>query len=126
MTNTPAPSPLVLRPDFAAIAEWIKPGAKILDLGCGDGSLLRYLRDTRDVFGYGVEIDETNLLKCFRNGINVIQNDLEAGLSSFTSYSFDYLILSRTMQAMLHTETMLRRMLRVDKGNIVSFPTFSS
>lgn len=126
MTNTSAPSPLVLRPDFAAIAEWIKPGAKILDLGCGDGSLLRYLRDTRDVFGYGVEIDETNLLKCFRNGINVIQNDLEAGLSSFASDSFDYVILSQTLQAMRHTEGIIQEMLRVGKEGIVSFPNFGN
>ena len=124
MTDTTAPSTIALRPDFAAIAEWIKPGAKILDLGCGDGSLLRYLRDTRNVFGYGVEIDDDNLLSCFRNGINVIQNDLEAGLSSFESGSFDYVILSQTLQAMRHTEGIIQEMLRVGKEGIVSFPNF--
>ena len=117
-------SPIELRPDFAAIAEWIKPGTKILDLGCGDGSLLRYLRDTRDVFGYGVEIDDDNLHSCFCNGINVIQNDLEAGLSSFESDSFDYVILSQTLQAMRHTEGIIEEMLRVRKEGIVSFPNF--
>lgn len=124
MTNTTAPSTIALRPDFAAIAEWIKPGAKILDLGCGDGSLLRYLRDTRNIFGYGVEIDDDNLLSCFRNGINVIQNDLETGLSSFESGSFDYVILSQTLQAMRHTEGIIQEMLRVGKEGIVSFPNF--
>lgn len=113
-----------LRPDFAAIAKWIEPGAKILDLGCGDGSLLRYLRDTHNVFGYGVEIDDDNLLSCFRNGINVIQNDLEAGLSGFESNSFDYVILSQTLQAMRHTEGIVQEMLRVGKQGIVSFPNF--
>ena len=114
----------VLRPDFAAIAQWIKPGSKILDLGCGDGSLLRYLRDTRNIFGYGVEIDDDNLLRCFRNGINVIHNDLEAGLSGFESDSFDYVILSQTLQAMRHTEGIIQEMLRVGKEGIVSFPNF--
>lgn len=115
---------IALRPDFAAIAAWIKPSAAILDLGCGDGSLLRYLRDTRNTFGYGVEIDDNNLLKCFRNGINVIQNDLETGLSSFESNSFDYVILSQTLQAMRHTEGIIQEMLRVGKEGIVSFPNF--
>ncbi|MCE7914977.1 MAG: methionine biosynthesis protein MetW [Nitrosomonas sp. PRO4] len=124
MNTSTVPSTIALRPDFAAIAEWIKPGAKILDLGCGDGSLLRYLRDTRNVFGYGVEIDDDNLLSCFGNGINVIQNDLETGLSSFESDSFDYVILSQTLQAMRHTEGIIKEMLRVGREGIVSFPNF--
>ena len=124
MEDLTVPSTIALRPDFAAIAEWIKPGAKVLDLGCGDGSLLRYLRDTRQVFGYGVEIDDDNLLKCFANGINVIQYDLEAGLSSFESDSFDYVILSQTLQAMRNTEGIIQEMLRVGKQGIVSFPNF--
>lgn len=116
---TPAP-----RPDFAAIAKWIKPGAKILDLGCGDGALLKYLQQERHVFGYGVEIDDDNVLGCLRNGINVIQNDLESGLSSFASDSFDYVILSQTLQAMKHTAEIIREMLRVGREGIVSFPNF--
>ena len=104
MNDTAALSVANLRPDLAAIAEWIQPGKKVLDLGCGDGSLLRYLHETKDVFGYGVEINDQNLLNCFYNGINVIQNDLESGLSSFESGSFDYVILSQTLQAMRHTE----------------------
>lgn len=114
----------ISRPDFAAIAEWIQPGAKVLDLGCGDGSLLRYLQERRDIFGYGVEIDDDNVLGCFKNGINVIQNDLESGLSSFESASFDYVILSQTLQAMRHTEVIIEEMLRVGKEVIVSFPNF--
>ncbi len=117
-------SVVALRPDLAAIAEWIQPGKKVLDLGCGDGSLLRYLRESRNVFGYGVEIDDKNLLSCFYNGINVIQNDLESGLSSFESDSFDYVILSQTLQAMRHTEDIIQEMLRVGKQGIVSFPNF--
>ncbi len=120
----PVIPPIVSRPDFAAIAEWVRPGAKVLDLGCGDGSLLRYLQETRDIFGYGVEIDDDNVLGCFNNKVNVIQNDLESGLSGFESESFDYVILSQTLQAMRHTENLIQEMLRVGKEGIVSFPNF--
>lgn len=112
------------RPDFAAIANWVKPDAKILDLGCGDGSLLKYLQQERNIFGYGVEIDDNNVLGCLKNGINVIQNDLESGLSSFASGSFDYVILSQTLQAMKHTAEIIQEMLRVGREGIVSFPNF--
>ncbi len=123
MTNTNIPSTMS-RPDFAAIATLVKAGAKVLDLGCGDGSLLRYLRDTRDIHGYGVEINDENVQACFNNGINVIQNDLESGLSSFGSGSFDYVILSQTLQAMKHTENLIKEMMRVSKEGIVTFPNF--
>ncbi|MEE8327893.1 MAG: methionine biosynthesis protein MetW [Nitrosomonadaceae bacterium] len=123
MTNTTISSTMS-RPDFAAIATLVKAGAKVLDLGCGDGSLLRYLRDTRDIHGYGVEINDENVQACFNNGINVIQNDLESGLSSFGSGSFDYVILSQTLQAMRHTENLIKEMMRVSKEGIVSFPNF--
>ncbi|MCB1947975.1 MAG: methionine biosynthesis protein MetW [Burkholderiales bacterium] len=112
------------RPDFAAIANWIKPGTKILDLGCGDGSLLKYLHQERKIFGYGVEIDDKNVVGCLQNGINVIQNDLESGLSSFATDSFDYVILSQTLQAMKHTAGIIQEMLRVGREGIVSFPNF--
>lgn len=115
---------LQLRPDFATIAAWIKPATKVLDLGCGDGALLRYLTDTRQIKGYGVEIDDTNILACLNNRINVIQSDLESGLSGFESNSFDYVILSQTLQAMKHTENIIREILRVGKEGIVTFPNF--
>lgn len=112
------------RPDFAAIAEWIRPGAKVLDLGCGNGSLLGYLQDTRSARGYGVEISDENVLACVENGVNVIQGNLESGLSGFETGSFDYVILSQTLQAMKHTEGIVREMLRVGREGIVSFPNF--
>jgi methionine biosynthesis protein MetW len=112
------------RPDFDAIAHWVKPRAKVLDLGCGDGSLLRYLRDTRQIQGYGIDIDDANLLACLKNRVNVIQSDLESGLSGFESDSFDYVILSQTLQAMRHTERIILEMLRVGREGIVSFPNF--
>jgi methionine biosynthesis protein MetW len=112
------------RSDFAYIARWVKPGAKVLDLGCGDGSLLRYLKEIRHVHGYGVEIDFASLVASVKNGINVVQNDLETGLSMFESGSFDCVILSQTLQAMKHTEDIVREMLRVGREGIVSFPNF--
>jgi methionine biosynthesis protein MetW len=112
------------RPDFAAIAAWIPQGASVLDLGCGDGSLLRYLNDTRKVRGYGVEISDANIVACIRNGVNVIQGDLESGLSGFESNAFDFVLLSQTLQAMRHTEPLVRELLRVGREGIVSFPNF--
>ncbi|HEU0220268.1 MAG TPA: methionine biosynthesis protein MetW [Gallionella sp.] len=112
------------RPDFAAIAAWIPKGASVLDLGCGDGSLLRYLKETRAVRGYGVEINDLDIVSCIANGVNVIQNDLESGLSDFEDSSFDFVILSQTLQATRHTEALIREMLRVGREGIVSFPNF--
>ena len=114
----------LLRPDFTIIASWIQPGSKVLDLGCGDGTLLGYLQDTLGVHGYGVEIDDANILACLNNGVNVIQSDLESGLSGFESDSFDYVILSQTLQAMRHTEDIIKEILRVGKEGIVTFPNF--
>ncbi len=112
------------RPDFAAIAAWIPHGASVLDLGCGDGSLLRFLQDTRQASGYGVEISDANIVECVRNGVNVIQSDLESGLSGFETDSFDFVILSQTLQATRHTEALVREILRVGREGVVSFPNF--
>lgn len=114
----------IARPDFAAIAAWIPEGASVLDLGCGDGSLLRYLKETRGVRGYGVEINDRDIVSCIANGINVIQNDLESGLSDFENASFDFVMLSQTLQATRHTVPLIREMLRVGREGIVSFPNF--
>ncbi|HEU0189576.1 MAG TPA: methionine biosynthesis protein MetW [Gallionella sp.] len=114
----------VTRPDFAAIAAWIPKGASVLDLGCGDGSLLRYIKETRGVRGYGVEISDLDIVSCIANSVNVIQNDLESGLSDFEDGSFDFVMLSQTLQATRHTEPLIREMLRVGREGIVSFPNF--
>lgn len=119
--NSPA---LHARADFKVIARWITEGSRVLDLGCGDGSLLQYLRETRGVHGYGVEISPANIVECVRNGVNVIQDDLETGLAEIEDHSFDFVILSQTLQAMRHTEDIVDKMLRVGNHAIVTFPNF--
>jgi len=114
----------IQRADFAAIAGWVQMGSSVLDLGCGDGSLLRYLRDSRRVTGYGVEIADEGVLACVKNGISVVQSDLERGLSEFRDSSFDYVILSQTLQAMRSGERIIHEMLRVGRQGIVTFPNF--
>lgn len=113
------------RPDFDVIASWVEPGQRVLDLGCGDGSLLRQLIATRDVKGWGVEIDDANILAAVRNGINVIQSNLEKGLADFADDAFDHVVLSRTLQTVRHTEHILQEMLRVGREAVVSFPNFA-
>jgi len=112
------------RSDFEAIAAWVRPDSSVLDLGCGDGLLLRYLRHGRNVRGYGVDISDDNVLACVKNGVNVIQSDLERGLAGFDAGSFDIVILSQTLQAMRRTEEIVLEMLRVGREAIVSFPNF--
>ena len=112
------------RADFVAIAGWVAPNSTVLDLGCGDGLLLRYLKQTRSIRGYGIEIADDDIIACVKNGVNVIQSDLERGLAGFDPGSFDYVILSQTLQAMRHTEDIVLEMLRVGRQGIVSFPNF--
>ncbi|HSI45013.1 MAG TPA: methionine biosynthesis protein MetW [Methylophilus sp.] len=113
-----------IRPDFALITNWVSAKTKVLDLGCGDGTLLTHLHETLNTTGYGIEKDDTNWLEALKNGVDVIQMNLEEGLSGFENQSFDTVILSQTLQAMHNTETIVEEMLRVGREAIVTFPNF--
>jgi len=115
-----------LRPDLELICEWIKPDTRILDLGCGDGALLSHLHKTRNVTGYGLEIDHTNIIKCIVKGVQVIQTNLDEGITEFfDENSFDYVVMTQTLQAIQHPEKLLIQMMRIGKEGIVTFPNMA-
>jgi len=121
---TLSPAAGALRPDLARIAGWIDPGSRVLDLGCGDGALLAWLRDHRQVRGAGVEIDDNYVIACVQRGVEVIQQNLEDGLALFDDKQFETVVLSQTLQSMHRTEHILREMARVARHGVVSFPNF--
>lgn len=123
MNTAPAKS-LVNRSDWNIIAGWVQPGERVLDLGCGDGSLLKLLIEERGARGYGVEIDADNVLAAISNGINVVQTDIDRGLAEFRDNAFEHVVLSRTLQTVKQTENTLREMLRVGREAVVSVPNF--
>jgi methionine biosynthesis protein MetW len=115
-----------LRADLSIIAQWIKADSKVLDLGCGDGTMLAYLRDIRNVLGYGLEIDPFNIEACVEKDINVIQANLNDGLKAyFSGNSFDYVIMSQTLQATEQPDLLIEEMLRVGREGIVTFPNMA-
>ncbi|MCK5718669.1 MAG: methionine biosynthesis protein MetW [Thiomargarita sp.] len=113
-----------MRTDLALISEWIVKGTHVLDLGCGNGALLAYLRDKRTVTGYGLEIDDDNIISCIKAGINVIHTDLNQGLSDFADDSFDYVIMTQAIQSIHRPDLLLLEMLRVGRQSIITFPNF--
>jgi methionine biosynthesis protein MetW len=113
------------RRDLELIAELVPPGSRVLDLGCGDGELLALLARERGCSGYGIEIADDNVLACVKRGVNVIQLNLDEGLSMFDDASFDVVLQIDTLQHLRNAETMLRETARVGKLGIVAFPNFA-
>jgi len=108
-----------------ALALLVPEGSRVLDLGCGDGAMLAYLKDTRGCSGYGIEIDDANVLACVTRGVNVIQLNLDEGLSMFEDASFDVVLQIDTLQHLRNAEVMLRETVRVGRVGIVAFPNFA-
>jgi methionine biosynthesis protein MetW len=111
--------------DLALIAELVPVGSRVLDLGCGNGEMLAYLRDHRSCSGYGIELADANVLACVQRGIDVIQLNLEDGLALFDDHSFDVVLQLETLQNLRNTENMLRETARVGRIGVVSFPNFA-
>src|ERR1700738_332802 len=112
------------RVDLLLVAEMVTPGAKVLDVGCGDGELLRLLAETRGVDGRGIELSREGVNQCVAKGLAVIQGDADTDLSDYPDDAFDYVILSQTLQATRHPRVALEHMLRICRPAIVSFPNF--
>jgi methionine biosynthesis protein MetW len=114
-----------MRRDLAIIADLVAPGARVLDLGCGDGELLANLERSKRVNGYGLEIDPDMITSCISNGVNVIEQDLDEGLQNFPSDSFDLVVMTDTLQSVRRPDFMLEEMLRIGRECIVTFPNFA-
>ena len=124
MNKLALPSHGKIRGDLGLIADMIEMGARVLDIGAGDGSLLAYLVHYKNVDGRGIEIDRKRVTDCVQQGLSVIQGDAEVDLSNYPSGSFDYVVLSQTVQAMRDVSGILEQMLRIGRHVAVSFPNF--
>ena len=114
----------LLRPDLALIARTVRPGTRVLDVGCGDGALMAALRDTSQVDARGLEIDGSNVAAAVGRGLSVVQGDADQDLDHFPDRSFDYAVLSQTLQATRNPRHVLDELLRIADRAIVSFPNF--
>ncbi|BBM01070.1 methionine biosynthesis protein MetW [Microbulbifer sp. GL-2] len=113
-----------MRIDLDVIQEWIAPGSRVLDLGCGDGALLEQLDKNKDVTGYGLEIDPEQIARCVQRGVNVVEQNLDTGLGNFSDGSFDAVVMTQALQTLRHPHEVVREMLRVGRDCIITFPNF--
>jgi len=116
--------PDAMRVDLLVVADMVLPGSRALDVGCGDGALLMLLADQRGVDGRGIELSQRGVNDCVAKGLSVIQGDADADLVDYPDDSFDYVILSQTLQATRHPRRVLEQMLRIGRYAIISFPNF--
>ena len=114
-----------MRYDLQIIASWIEPGAKVLDLGCGEGDLLKFLINHKQVAGSGIEHDEGKVAECIAKGLSVLQGDINKEVLDYPDNTYDYVILSQTLQQVYEPDTLIRAMMRIGQKGIVSFPNFS-
>ncbi len=114
----------MMRVDLDVIQNWIAPRTRVLDLGCGDGMLLRQLADNKQVSGYGLEIDPEQIELCVANGVSVVEQNLDAGLGNFADGSFDTVVMTQALQTLRQPHLVVREMLRVGRECIITFPNF--
>ena len=114
-----------MRADLEIIAEWIQPKARVLDMGCGDGELLDFLAQQKQVDGLGLEIDHDNITQCIARGVNVIEKNLDEGLASIDDSSFDNVVMTQALQVMHRPDWIVEEMLRIGNEGIVTFPNFA-
>lgn len=115
-----------MRIELSLLQPWIEPRSRVLDLGCGDGMLLRSLMDNRDVEGYGIEIDAQQINACIARGVNVIEDNIDEGLIRFPDASFDTVVMTQALQVMRQPDKVLEEMLRIGRECIVTFPNFGN
>jgi methionine biosynthesis protein MetW len=116
---------IYLKHTYEEIVNMIEADSRVLDLGCGDGELLEMLYNRKNVYGLGVDINTEEVLKCIKRGVSVIQEDIEAGIYKYKDQSFDYVILSETLQAIKRPDYVMHQIMRVGKKVIVTFPNFA-
>ena len=113
-----------MRYDLKIIASWIEPGSKVLDLGCGEGDLLHFLKQNKQVAGTGIERREARVARCIEKGLSALQGDINTEVLDYPDNSFDYVILSQTLQQVYEPADLIHSLLRIGKKGIVSFPNF--
>lgn len=122
VTESPTPK---MRFDLQVIASWIEPGTKVLDLGCGEGDLLAYLKEHKRVIGTGIDNSEAKVAHCIEKGLSVLHGDLSEEVKDYADQTFDFVILSQTLQQVYEPDKLLKELVRIGRRVVVSFPNFS-